>query len=202
MKEQDPEVLELGRKVALLALERTRQNGRLNVRQRDQLRRAFARTAEARSWVLIPDDDVAKATHDLAGLAEAGVRSLTNDLETEVAAKNKEMKQLQDVARSVRKMAMSAQTSYPAEVEYSHTARQGSQNLVTKIETLTLSDAAEAEAAAATLEKSMESWERLRNQMLEELKHRQQQIELARQSLPSFLDAYQGLVGEVLAVLV
>jgi len=203
--EQDPEVLELGRKVAMLALERTRQNGSLNVRQRDQLRRALVRAAEARGWALLPDgttDRVTKATQDLAILAEAGALSLKSDVADEVAAKNNELKQLQEVARSIQKMATSARTSYPAEIEYSHTARQGSQNLVTKTQTLTLSDSAEAQSAAATLEKSMEGWARLRDQMLEELAHRQHQIEQTRQSLSGFLDASRPLVGEVLSVLV
>ncbi len=203
--EEDPEVLELGRKVAMLALERTRQDGSLNVRQRDQLRRALVRTAEARGWILFPEgtaDRVTKASEDLAIVAEAGALSLKSDVANEVAAKNNELKQLQEVARAVQKMAASPQTSYPAEIEYSHTARQGSQNLVTKIETLTLSDTAEAQVAAATLEKSMESWAKLRDQMLEELEHRQHQIEQTRRSLSRFVEASRTLVGEVLAVLV
>jgi hypothetical protein len=202
---QDPEALELGRAVAMLALERMRQNGSLNVRQRDQLRRALAGIAEARGWVLIPGattDRVTKAAEDLAVLAEAGARSLKSDVADEVAAKNDELKQLQKVARAVQKMAAGERTTYPAEIEYSHTARQGSQNLVTKTDTLTLADTAEAQNAAATLEKSMEGWARLRDQMLEELAHRQQQIEQTRRNLSGFVDASRTLVGEVLEVLV
>jgi len=201
----DPEVLELGRVVATLALERVRQNGTLNVRQRDQLRRAVAQIAEARAWVMIPGaaaDRVTKAAEDLAVLAEAGARSLKSDLADEVAAKNAEIKQLKDVARAVQKMAASDATTYPAEMEYSHTARHGSQDLVTKTDTLTLADSAEARSAAATLEKSMEGWARLRDQMLEELANRQHQIEQMRRGLASFVDASRTLVGEVLAVLV
>jgi hypothetical protein len=203
--DQDPEVLELGRKVAMLALERMRQDGSLNVRQRDLLRRALARTAEARGWVLIPDgtsDRVTRATQDLAVLAEAGALSLKSDLGEEVAAKNNELKQLREVAQAVQKMAASPRTSYPAEIEYSHTARQGPQNLVTKTETLTLSDTAEAQDAAATLEKNMEGWAKLRDQMLEDLEQRQHQIEQTRRSLSGFVEASRSLVGEVLAVLV
>lgn len=201
----DPEVLELGRAVAMLALERTRQNDTLNVRQRDQLRRAVAQIAEVRSWVLIPgatNDRVTKAAEDLAVLAEAGALSLKSDVADEVAAKNDELKQLREVARTVQKMATSERTTYPAEIEYSHTARQGSQDLVTKTDTLTLTDSAEAQSAAATLEKSMEGWARLRDQMLEELADRQHQIEETRRGLSSFVDASRTLVGEVLAVLV
>ncbi len=203
--EQDPEVLELGRKVAMLAIERMRQAGSLNVRQRDQLRRALARTAEARGWVLIPDgtvDRVTKATQDLAILAEAGALSLKSDLREEFAAKNNEVKQLREVAQAVQRMAASARTSYPAEIEFSHTARHGPQNLVTKTQTLTFSDTAQAKDAAASLERNIESWAKLRDQMLEELEHRQHQIEQTRRSLSGFVEAYRTLVGEVLAVLV
>lgn len=201
----DPQALELGRTVARLALERMRQNGSLNVRQRDQLRRALTGIAEARGWVLIPGamtDRVTKATEDLAVLAEAGARSLKSEVADEVAAKNDELKQLRKVARAVQKMAEGERTTYPAEIEYSHTARQGSQNLVTKTDTLTLADTAEAQNAAATLEKSMEGWAKLRDQMLEELADRQHHIEQTRRSLSGFVDASRTLVGEVLAVLV
>ncbi len=189
----------------MLALERMQQDGSLNVRQRDQLRRALVRTAEARGWVLIPDntaDRVGEAAQDLAILAEAGALSLKSDLGEEVAAKNNELKQLREVVQTVQKMAASARTSYPAEIEFSHTARQGPQNLVTKTQTLTLSDTAEAQDAAATLERNMEGWAKLRDQMLEELEHRQHQIEQTRRSLSEFVEASRTLVGEVLAVLV
>jgi hypothetical protein len=204
-EQQDPEVLELGRTVATLALERMQQNGKLNVRQRDLLRRALAQMAEARNWVLLPGaatDRLTRATQDLAVLAEAGALSLKNDVEDEVAAKNDELRQLKEVARTVQKMATSERTVYPAEIEYSRTARQGTQNLVTKTDTLTLSDNAEAQSAAGTLEKSMERWSRLRDQMLEELLQRQHQVEQSRRSLSEFVDAARPLVGEVLSVLV
>lgn len=203
--QQDPEVLELGRTVATLALERMQQNGKLNVRQRDLLRRALAQMAEARNWVLLPGattDRLTRATQDLADLAEAGALSLKSDVDDEVAAKNDELRQLEEVARTVQKMAASERTVYPAEIEYSRTARQGTQNLVTKTDTLTLSDNAEAQSAVGTLEKSMERWSRLRDQMLEELLHRQELMEQSRRSLSEFVDASRPLVGEVLSVLV
>jgi len=204
-EQQNPGVLELGRTVATLALDRIRQNGSLNVRQRDQLRRALARIAEARGWVLIPgppSDCVTEATKDLAVLAEAGAQALRSDVAEEVAAKNDELKQLREVAQALQEMASSERTTYPAEIEYSHTARQGSQNLVTKTDTLTLSDTAEAHSAAATLERSMEGWAKLRDQMLEQLGHRQRQIERMHQSLSGFVDSSRTLVSEVLEVLV
>lgn len=204
-EQQDPEVLELGRTVAMLALERMRQNGSLNARQRDLLRRALARMAEARNWVLIPGamtDRLTKAIQDLADLADAGALSLKSEVADEVAAKNDEVRQLGEVARAVQKLAASERTIYPAEIEYSRTARRGSQSLVTKTDTLTLSDTAEARNAAGSLERSMEGWSRLRDQMLMELLDRQHQIEQTHRSLSEFVAASRPLVGEVLSVLV
>lgn len=201
----DPGDLELGRVVATLALDRLLQNGNLNVRQRDQLWRALLRTAEARAWVLIPgtpSDRVTKAAQDLAALAEAGAQSMKKEIAAEIAAKNGEMQQLEEVVRAVQEMAASEKTIYPTEIEYSHTARQGSQSLVTKTDALMLSDTAEAENAAATMEKRMGEWARLRDQMLEELAHRQHQIEETRRSLSGFVDASRKLLGEVFEVLV
>jgi uncharacterized protein YoxC len=201
---QSPELDEVGRKLASLALERLRQDGRLKVRQREQLRRTLATAANAMDWVLIAGstaDQVTRATSDITALADAGANSLERDLAEKVADKNGEMEQLKDVARSVQELAADADTSYPTEVEYSHTARHGSQQLVTKTETLTLGDADEAQDAAARLEKRMEGWERLRDQMLQELEHQRRQIDDMKATLSSFLDASQGLVREVLATL-
>lgn len=202
---QDPELRELGRELASLALDRARQDGCLNVRQREQLRRALSRAAEARDWILIAGtatERITAATRDLAVLAEAGARSLGSDVADLIASKNGEMKQLRQVAQSVQKLAMDASAAYPTEVEYSHTARHGSQSFVTKTQTLTLTNADEAHGAVASLEKSMEGWTRLKDNMLEDLEHRQHQVEQMRGSLSGFLDASRGLVGEVLAVLV
>lgn len=197
-----PELNEVGRALASLALARMRQDGSLRVRQREQLRRALATAADAMGWVAIAgstEDRVTRAKRDVAALADAGAHALERDLADEVAGKKSELEQLKDVARSVQKLAVDAGASYPTEVEYSHTARHGTRHLITKTETLTLSDADEAQNAAATLEKRMEGWAKLRDQMLEELKYKQGQIRDMKGTLSGFLDASQGLLGEVLA---
>jgi hypothetical protein len=98
-------------------------------------------------------------------------------------------------------LAADAKTEYPAEVEYSHTARDGLRRLVTKTEALTLADADEATSAAATLEKRLEGYAKLRDQMLEELEERQRQIDEMRDGLSGFVAASNRLVVEVLATL-
>ena len=197
-----PELREVGREFALLALARAQQDGSLLVRQRDQLHRALFRAAEELNWVLVSGstaDRITRVTKDVAVLADAGAHSLESDLAAQIAVKEAEIQQLKRVAHAVQKLATDANASWPAEIEYSHTARHGPQNLVTKTETLTLDDANAALDAAASLEKGMESRARLCDQMLEELKGKQRQVEQMRDTLSGFLDASRSLIGEVLA---
>ena len=73
--------------------------------------------------------------------------------------------------------------------------------LVTKTEELTFADAEEAERAARTIENKLDSWERLRAQMLEDLKRRQEQLEELKERLAAFTESFRGLVVEVFAIL-
>jgi chromosome segregation ATPase len=204
LMEDTPELNEASRIVARLALDKLKQDGTLGVRQREQLRRAFSTAAEALDWDAIPgdkDDRVARATKDVAKLAAAGAHALEQDLAELLEEKKAEMEQLAEAHAAVMALAADAKTEYPAEVEYSHTARDGLRRLVTKTEALTLADADEATSAAATLEKRLEGYAKLRDQMLEELEERQRQIDEMRDGLSGFVAASNRLVVEVLATL-
>lgn len=190
--------------MALLALEKLRQDGTLGVRQREQLRRAFSAAADELGWSSMPgsrDDRVAAATSDVEELAAAGALSLERDLAELLEEKKAEMEQLEGVVASLESLAADEQTSYPTEVVYSHTARDGTRRLVTKTETLTLNDADEALAAAAKVEKRLESFAKLRDQMIEDLEQRQAQLDEMRHGLSGFVASSNGLVVEVLATL-
>ncbi|MEX2466084.1 MAG: hypothetical protein WD995_04195 [Gemmatimonadota bacterium] len=202
--EDTPELNEAGRIVARLALDKLKQDGTLGVRQREQLRRAFSTAAEALAWDAIPgdkDDRVAAATSDVAVLAAQGAQALERDLRELLDEKKAEMEQLAEVHASVQALAADAKTTYPTELEYTHTARDGLRRLVTKTETLTLADADEALSAAATLEKRLEGYAKLRDQMLEELETKQRQIDEMREGLSGFVASSNRLVVEVLATL-
>lgn len=202
--EDTPELTKAGRKMALLALEKLRQDGTLGVRQREQLRRAFSAAADELGWSSMPgsrDDRVAAATSDVEELAAAGALSLERDLAELLEEKKAEMEQLEGVVASLESLAADEQTSYPTEVVYSHTARDGTRRLVTKTETLTLNDADEALAAAAKVEKRLESFAKLRDQMIEDLEQRQAQLDEMRHGLSGFVASSNGLVVEVLATL-
>lgn len=199
-----PDLDDVSKALASLALARMKQDGSLRVRQREQLRRALAKAGDGLGWVTLRGglvDRVKRATKDVTALADAGTQALEGELAAAVADKKREIAELSQVAASVQSLATDAEASFPAEVEYSHTARTGTRLLITKTETLTLADRDEALSAAATLEKRIEGWAKLRDQMLEELKDRQRQLRELKGTLSGFVDSSQGLVGEVLATL-
>ncbi|MEX1257157.1 MAG: hypothetical protein WEG36_06020 [Gemmatimonadota bacterium] len=201
MMTRKPELIETARTLASLALQRLHQDGTLRVRQGEQLRRALATAATALRWDSIPgskDDRVAAATKDVAELADAGAQLLERDLVDQLTGKKGEVLQIKKVAKSVHKLAANSAVSYPTEVEYSHTMRSGQRGLVTKTETLTLNDAAEALNAAATLEKRLVGLEKLRDEMIKELKDRQRQVKEMRQGLPGFVRSSNGILAELL----
>ena len=164
-----PEAREIGKKLASLAQDWVNQEGHLRVRQREQLRRALAEAAELFSWTTITSDPVNTAIKDVAKLTKSGTTSRTRELADEVASKKTEIAQLKKTISSLQKLAKNGKFEEPVEVAYSRTAREG-QGLGTKTETLTLANADEATDAAASIEKNLESWGKLREQMVEDLK--------------------------------
>lgn len=202
--ESRPELNEAGRTLACLALDRLRQEGALVVRQREQLRRALTTAGEVLDWGLIAGertDRAAAAKKDLAALAELGAKSLEHDLARQLEEKGAEIDALEDVTRTLRALAADTDTVYPAEVAYTHTARDGQRRLVTKLETLVLADAEAASTAAASLEKKLEGYAKLRDEMIQDLHQGRRRIGEMREELGGFIAASNGLVLEVLATL-
>ena len=202
--EKNPELNETGRTLASLALERLRQDGSLVVRQREQLRRALATAGEVLDWSVIPgerSDRAAAVKKDVAALADFGAETLEQDLAQQLKDKKAEIQVLEEVTSKLRELAANGDAEYPAEVAYAHTGRDAHRRLVTKTETLTLADAAEATKAADTLEKKLEGYAKLRDEMLEDLKQERRRIGEMREELGSFVAASNGLVLEVLATL-
>ena len=194
----------LGRQVAALALVRTSQGGRLNVRQKEELRRAIAEAGEALCWNEITvgvDDPVALVSDDLAKITKSGVRVIEKEVEEELKEKKVEMKQLQSVVDKARKLAEAKNPKLPTEISYSHTARAAAQGLVTKTEVVEITALDEATKCADSIEKSFNRWEKLRDQMVEELKRKQAQIEIVHGSVSEFVKSQQGLLYEIMAVL-
>ncbi len=187
-------------KLASLALAWMKQDREFRVRQREELRRALAETAEFRGWAIPGADPVAAAIKDVKTLTKAGSQFIAEELEVELAEKNAEVTELKVVAESIHELADTADWEEPVEVSYSHTARNG-EGLATKMQTVTLADAGEARDAAAAIEKRLDTWEKLRIQMLEVLKQKQVQLGEMEDSISAFAESSKGVVGDVLAIL-
>ncbi|MDH5590755.1 MAG: hypothetical protein OEZ65_10630 [Gemmatimonadota bacterium] len=196
-----PEATEVGRALASIALAWLSQGRQLKVRQREDLRRSIATAAESFGWDTIDLDQLETATKNVSKLTRSGTRSIARQLEDELAVKKAEMSHLKKTAASVRKLSEKADFAEPIEVSYTHTAREGSQRLVTRTETLTLVEPSEAKEAADTIEKRLDGWDKLRVQMVDDLKRRQGQLEELRESVSEFAESSKGLVREVFAVM-
>ena len=191
----------VARELASIALVRMQQDGQLSVRQREGLRRAFASAAGLFGWVALDagaKEPVEAATKDLMKLAESGARFLDGELAAELAEKKKETSQLKQVAKTLHKLAEGGDFDEPVEVPYCHTAKEGSQRRVTKVATLTLTSPSEAEEAARTIEKNLEGWDKLRGEMVSELKGKQRELAEMKKTLPSLLQSSRGLLTAVL----
>jgi hypothetical protein len=197
------ELSEAERRLATLALDRLRKDGVLGVRQHEALRRTLTFAGDALDWDLLPGstkDRVAAVKRAMTKLAEAGAEQLNDDITALLALKKKEIAVLKKVATSVRDLARSAKTMYPAEVEVSFTQRSALGILVTKTEMLVLADATEATRVADDLTHREESRTKLRDQMIEELKERRRQLGVMKRDLPAFVESSHELVVELLAI--
>ena len=195
---------DLSRELASLAFTRVKQGGRLLVRQREQLRRALAAIGTNLNWAATAAADrdaVDEISKDVLRIARNGARSLARELDTLRAAKSSETAQLESVAAVARELAEDPDAAYPVEIAYSHTARDGSAELVTRTEVCTVNDAEEAQGVARTIEGRMGKWEALRDQMRDELGEKKRELAEMKATLPDFVKSQEPLLREVLVTL-
>ena len=198
------EMRSVARQVTALALVRLKQGGRLNVRQREDLRRALARAGEEMGWsqtAAHSDDPVAAVSKTVRSMLKSGARILKQEVADDLSEKRKEEARLKKVIAQIRDIAADDSVEYPVEITYSHTARDAARGLVTKTESLTFEDAKEALKAAKSIEKRMGRWAKLREQMLDDLKQRQKRVGDVTSNLSEFLESSQGLLREVIVTL-
>ena len=198
---RSPELHDLSRKLAVLALAQVDQEGHLGVRQREQLRRALATAGEALGWagrVAAIEDAIAEVSKDVLTMTKGGAKSLAKDLEVELASKKTEMSQIRKAAAAATRMAESKKTTYPTEITYAFTARDATGDLVTKIETLPMENAEDALSAVATIEKNPTGRTKLRDLMITDLKQKRKQVEVMTKTLPDFLEYSHDLLRDVL----
>ena len=197
-----PELEEAARTVALLVMDKVRDDGTLGVRQRQQLRRALLVASEELDWASLrssQEDRVAGARKDVEELVILGIKGLEREVANVLDEKRGEKARLQEVVASIRTLADDPETTFPVTMEYSHTGRDGSRSVATKSATLVVNDAKEAVAAADALERKLEGYEKLRVQMVEELKERTRMLREMKKDLSQVTPAFQGMMVEVLA---
>lgn len=195
---------QIARQVTALAVLRLKQGGRLNVRQREDLRRALAEAGERMQWSMTAatsEDPVAAVSKSVKKMVRSGARSLKREVADDLTEKKREEARLEKVIEKIREIADDEDMVYPVEISYSHTARDATRGLVTKTETLSFEDAKEARQAAKTIEKRMGRWSKLRDQMLDELKQRQKRVAEVTGNLSEFMDSSQGLLRDVIVTL-
>jgi hypothetical protein len=194
-----PESVPTSLKLASLAKAWVEQDRELRVRQREELRRALNRIAELRAWIPSEANPSASAIQDLEDFTQTGLRLIQEELRGELSKKKKEVVRLKEVGETLKELAEDDGWEDPVEVSYSHTVRQAD-GLVTQTQTLTVVDTEEAEEAAATFEKKLGNWEKLRSQMQEELEDRKRQLKEVTSSVSAFAAASSGVIAEVLTI--
>jgi len=201
MLARSPEIQQIGRQLATLALAQEAQEGLLSVRQTEQLRRALAGAGDHLVWsdtVANSDDAAADASKVVLKLARNGSKALGRDLARELAVKQTEVAKLEVVAAATRELGEDEGAKYPNEITYSFTARDASQDLVTKTEIVPVLDATETLKVADTIDKTILSRAKLTDLMILEIQEKQSLLEVMTKGLPDFVKSLQGLLREVL----
>jgi len=201
---RSPEMIEVSRQLSTVALARVEQDGHLSVRQREQLRRALSTAGDMLGWIrrsASSKDSVSEVSKDVLKMAKVGAKAMAKDLEAELASKRTEMDQVMEAAAAARTVSEDPDTTYPTEMTYYFTARNASQVLVTKTETIEANDAKEAMSASESIERNIAGRQKLSDLMTLELEGRQERIEVMTRTLPDFVKFSHPLLREVLVTL-
>jgi hypothetical protein len=194
-------VKDIARALTTLGLVHVEQDGVLNVRQTEELRRALAEAGEALAW------DVKSATSanpmldvvkDLKKLLKAGAKTLKAEVAIELKKKGSEERKLEKTVEVLTKLTEKSEKAFPAEISYSHTARDITQGFFTKTEEIVLEDVSQAKETLATVEKSLNRWGKLRVQMHEELQQTDKRLKVLVSDLEPFVISSRRLIDELL----
>ena len=194
-------VKDIARALTTLGLVHVEQDGLLNVRQTEELRRALAEAGEALAWDVKsatsanPMPDVVK---DLKKLLKAGAKTLKAEVAIELKKKGSEERKLERTLEVLTKLTEKSEKAFPAEISYSHTARDITRGFFTKTEEIVLEDVSQAKETLATVEKSLNRWGKLRVQMHEELQQTDKRLKVLVSDLEPFVISSRRLIDELL----
>ena len=202
---RSPEIQRVSREFSTLALAKQEQLGQLNVRQHEKLRRALATAGEELAWNEIESksgDPMVEINKAVLRMARNGAKAMVKDLEEQLATKKKETRALQKMKESLMKLGENPKTEYPALISYDFTARDSSQNPITKTENLELNEASEAIKASEGMERSTNSRAKLTDLMIVRLKEQRVRLDLMASTLPEFVKSTHPVIHAVMATLV
>jgi hypothetical protein len=199
------EIKRVSREIAELSLAEQEQDGLLNVRQKERLRRAIATAGEELGWgdIETKSGDPLPVIHKaMLRMAKNGAKAMAKDLDEHLTAKKKETRTLEKMKESLRKRGEDPKTEFPIIETYNFSARDASQLYVTKTENLELNEASEAISAADGMERSTNSRAKLTDLMILDLKHKQVRQALMTKNLSEFVEAAHPVIRAVLHTLV
>ena len=194
-------VKEIARALTTLGLVHVEQDGILNVRQREELRRALAEAGEALAWDVksaTSADPMPDVVKDLKKLVKAGAKTLKAEVAAELKKKNSEERKLEKTVEVLTTLSEKSEKAFPAEISYSHTARDITQGFFTKTEEVVLEDVSQTKETLATVEKSLNRWGKLRVQMHEELQQTDKRLKVLVSDLEPFVISSRRLIDELL----
>ena len=195
------EVQDIARELTNLGLVHVKQDGALNIRQSEKLRRALAEAGQALAWdvkAATSADPMSEVVKDLKKLVQAGTKTLKAEVADELKKKKIEERDLEKVVASLTKLSEKSDKAFPTGVEYSHTARDITQGFFTKTEAVELEDAGQAKETLQTIEKSLNRWGKLRVQMLEDLQQTDKRLNALSSDLEPFVVSSKRLIDELL----
>jgi hypothetical protein len=199
---RNPELKEVARRFAGLALAQLEQDMELSIRQIEQLRRGLATVGEAIGWsstTASPEDALVEASKDVLKMAKSGAKAMAKDLAEELAEKKVEVRQIVKSAKEARKLGESKKTEYPYEFTYHFTVRDSTQQLVTKVDTLTWEDGQGAINSADAIERGLPGRTKLSDLMIAELQKKQKREDVMTKNLPEYVKFARPLLQDVLA---
>ncbi|MCH1569784.1 MAG: hypothetical protein L7S64_00415 [Longimicrobiales bacterium] len=195
------EVKKIARELTTLGLVHVRQDGLLNIRQQENLRRALADAGQALAWdvkAATSADPIPEVIKDLKKLVLAGAKTQKEEVAAELKVKKSEEKGLEKVVVALEKLIENADKAFPTEISYSHSARDITQGFFTKTELVQMEVVTEAEDTLKLINKSWNRWGKLRVQMFEDLQDTQKRLNILSNDLEPFVGSSQRLLDELL----
>ena len=194
-------VKEIARELTTLGLVHVEQDGALNVRQREGLRRALADAGQALAWDVksaTSTDPIPDVVKDLKKLVKAGAKTIKAGVAAELKKKNSEERNLEKTVVALTALSERSEKAFPAKISYSHTARDITQGFFTQTEEVVLADVGQTKETLATVEKSLNRWGKLRVQMHEELQQTDKRLKVLVSDLEPFVISSGRLIDELL----